>query len=174
MTDEERLREKIREVPDFPEKGVSFKDITPLLLDPETLALACDMLATPYLGRGVEVVVGVESRGFIFGPSVALRLGAGFSLARKAGKLPWETVSESYDLEYGSERIEMHTDAVQPGQRVLLVDDVIATGGTAAATVRLVERMRGRVEACVFLIELEALGGRKVLEGVDVKAVLAF
>ena len=174
MTGEERLRRKIREVPDFPEKGVSFKDITPLLMDPDTLALACEMLAAPYLDRQIGVVVGVESRGFIFGPSVAQRLGTGFSLARKAGKLPWETVGESYDLEYGSERIEMHRDAVSPGQRVLIVDDVIATGGTAAATVRLIERMGGRVEGIIFLIEIEALGGRKLLEGVDVKAVLTF
>ena len=174
MTPEQRLRRKIREVPDFPQKGVSFKDITPLLMDPETLALACELLAGPHRKDGVDVVVGVESRGFIFGPSVALRLVAGFSLARKAGKLPWETVTEEYELEYGSETIEMHRDAVQPGQRVLLVDDVIATGGTAAATLRLVRRMGAEVVGAMFLIELSALGGRKQLEGIDVGVVLKY
>ncbi len=174
MTPEERLRRKIREVPDFPQKGVCFKDITPLLMDPETLALACELLAGSHREDGVDVVVGVESRGFIFGPSVALRLCAGFSLARKAGKLPWETMTEEYQLEYGSETIEMHRDAVHPGQRVLLVDDVIATGGTAAATVRLIRRMGAEVVGAMFLIELSALEGRKQLAGIDVGVVLQY
>ncbi len=134
MTPAELLAKKIRDVPDFPEPGVVFKDITPLLQDPKSLELACELLAGPYRDHRVELVVGIESRGFIFGPAVARQLGAGFVPARKVGKLPWETVSERYDLEYGSNEIEMHRDGIAPEQRVLLVDDLIATGGTAAAT----------------------------------------
>jgi adenine phosphoribosyltransferase len=170
--DRERLLAKIRDVPDFPKPGILFKDITPVLQDAGTLALACRLLAAPFRGKGVSLVVGVESRGFIFGPPVAIELGAGFAIARKSGKLPWETVREEYDLEYGSETIEMHRDAVHPGQSVLLVDDLIATGGTAAATARLVKRMGGAVVGCSFLVELTFLEGRKHLDGVDVEAVL--
>jgi adenine phosphoribosyltransferase len=174
MADPERelLLARIRDVPDFPKPGVLFKDITPVLQDAETLALACRKLAEPFRGKGISLVVGVESRGFIFGPPVALELGAGFAIARKSGKLPWETVREEYDLEYGSETIEMHRDAVTPGQSVLLIDDLIATGGTAAATARLVRRMGGAVLGCAFLVELAFLEGRKRLAGLDVHAVL--
>ena len=172
MTDRERLLGKIRDIPDFPKPGVLFKDITPVLQDPQTLAIACRLLAEPFQGRDVSLVVGVESRGFIFGPPVALALGVGFSIARKSGKLPWETVKESYALEYGVETIEMHRDAVAPAQRVLLIDDLIATGGTAAATAALVRRMGGSVVGCSVLIELSFLEGRKRLAGHDIHAVL--
>ena len=172
MTDRERLLGKIRDIPDFPKPGVLFKDITPVLQDPQTLQIACRLLAEPFQGRDVSLVVGVESRGFIFGPPVALALGAGFSIARKSGRLPWETVKETYALEYGVETIEMHRDAVAPEQRVLLIDDLIATGGTAAATAALVRRMGGSVVGCSVLIELSFLEGRKRLAGHDIHAVL--
>ena len=174
MTPDQLLRSRIRDVPDFPQEGIIFKDITPLLQDAETLRLACRQMADPFRGGGIDVVVGVESRGFIFGPTVALELGTGFVIARKRGKLPWQTVVESFELEYGVEHIEMHSDAVREGERVLLVDDVIATGGTAAATARLVEGMGGRVVGSSFLIELGFLEGRKVLDPLPVHAVLAY
>ncbi len=174
MNPHQLLREKIRDVPDFPKPGIVFRDITPLLQDPEALRIACELLAEPFKGRGIDMVVGVESRGFIFGPPVALQLGAGFAIARKAGKLPWDTVSESFELEYGVEQIEMHRDAVGPEQRVLLIDDVIATGGTAAATAQLVRRMGAQVVGSCFLIELSFLEGRKRLPGLDIRAVLSF
>lgn len=174
MNPHELLRGKIRSVPDFPKPGIVFRDITPLLQDPEALRIACELLGEPFKGRGIDMVVGVESRGFIFGPPVALQLGAGFAIARKAGKLPWDTVSETFELEYGVEQIEMHRDAVGPGQRVLLIDDVIATGGTAAATAELVRRMGAQVVGSCFLIELSFLEGRKRLPGIDIRAVLSF
>ena len=174
MSPQEQLAEKIRDIPGFPEPGILFKDITPLLQDPKSLALACQLLAQPYLEREVELVVGIESRGFLFGPAVAQQLGAGFAPARKLGKLPWETLSERYDLEYGSNEIEMHRDAVQPGQRVLIVDDLIATGGTAAATVKLIRRMEGHLLGASFLIELAALEGKKALPGVEVSTILSY
>ena len=174
MNPHELLRGKIRSVPDFPKPGIVFRDITPLLQDPEALRIACELLGEPFKGRGIDMVVGVESRGFIFGPPVALQLGAGFAIARKAGKLPWETVSATFELEYGVEQIEMHRDAVGPEQRVLLIDDVIATGGTAAATAELVRRMGAQVVGSCFLIELSFLEGRKRLPGIDIRAVLSF
>jgi adenine phosphoribosyltransferase len=169
-----RLAARIRDVPDFPKAGILFKDITPLLADPESLRSACELLAAPFANAKIDLVVGIESRGFIFGPPVALELGAGFTIARKQGKLPWETRREIYALEYGSAEIEMHSDAVRAGQRVLLVDDVIATGGTAAATARLVRALGGDVVAASFLIELGFLEGRKALAGLPVEAVLRF
>ena len=174
MTADQLLRSRIRDVPDFPKEGIIFKDITPLLQDPEALRLACRQMADPFRGGGIDVVVGVESRGFIFGPPVALELGTGFVIARKRGKLPWETVTESYELEYGVEHIEMHRDAIREGDRVLLVDDVIATGGTAAATARLIDGMGGSVVGSSFLIELSFLEGRKALDPLPVHAVLSF
>jgi len=170
----ELLRQKIRDVADFPKPGILFRDITPLLQDSDALRVACELLADPFRGQGIDVIVGVESRGFIFGPPVALALGVGFAIARKQGKLPWETVAESYELEYGVEHVEMHRDAVAPGQRVLLIDDVIATGGTAAATADLVRRMGGEVVGSCFLIELTFLEGRKRLDGIDVHSVLTY
>ncbi len=174
MNSDEFLRSRIRDVPDFPKPGIVFKDITPLLQDAEALRLACARMADPFRGKGIDVVLGVESRGFIFGPPVALALGTGFAIARKRGKLPWETVTESYELEYGVEQIEMHRDAVETDQRVLLIDDVIATGGTAAATARLVESMGAEVVGSSFLLELAALDGRKALDPLPVHAVLRY
>ena len=168
------LLARIRDVPDFPRPGVVFKDITPLLQDARALRLACDLLVEPFRAAKVDLVVGVESRGFIFGPPVALALGAGFAIARKTGKLPWQTVRASYALEYGDATIEMHRDSVRKGQRVLLIDDVIATGGTAAATARLVREQGGTVIGAAFLIELSFLDGRRALDGVPVEAVLRF
>lgn len=171
---EDLLRKKIRDVPDFPEPGIVFKDITPLLQDPQCLQIACDLMARPFVDERVDVVVGIESRGFIFGPPVALQLGAGFAPVRKQGKLPWRTRELHYALEYGEDVVEMHEDAVREGQRVLVVDDVIATGGTAAATARLVREMGGEVVGKSFLIELGFLDGRAKLESTDVHAVLTF
>ena len=174
MTPEALLLSKIRDVPDFPKQGIVFKDITPLLRDPETLRLACRLMADPFRGGPVDLVVGVESRGFIFGPPVALELGVGFAIARKPGKLPWKTVTESYELEYGTEQIEMHQDAIGAARNVLLIDDVIATGGTAAATARLVESMGGNVLGSSFLIELSFLDGRKMLDPISAHTVLTY
>ena len=174
MTDRERLHACIREIPDFPTPGILFRDITPLLQDAEMLRIACDALAEPFTDMNVAGVVGVESRGFIFGPPVALALGAGFTIARKPGKLPWKTERESYELEYGTDTIEMHADAIRPGSNVLLIDDLIATGGTAGATAALVERMGGNVVGCSFLIELSVLEGRKRLSGFPVESVLVY
>ncbi|MFQ5696735.1 MAG: adenine phosphoribosyltransferase [Myxococcota bacterium] len=174
MTDLDRLRSAIRDVPDFPRPGILFKDISPLLQDPRTLRLACEHLAAPYRALEISHVVGIESRGFIFGPAVALELGAGFSLARKPGKLPWQTQREVYELEYGTDAVEMHVDAVPEDARTLVVDDVIATGGTAAATAALIRRLGGRLVGCSFLIELGFLEGRKRLDGIRIESVLGY
>jgi adenine phosphoribosyltransferase len=168
------LKRLVRDIPDFPKPGILFRDVTPLMLDPAALRAAVDAMAAPFRGAGIDRVVGIESRGFLLGPAVALALGAGFGLVRKHGKLPWNTHRVEYSLEYGSDVVEMHTDTVLPGQRVLVVDDLIATGGTAAAAVELVRRARGTCAGASFLIELAALGGRAKLPGVDVHAVLAY
>jgi adenine phosphoribosyltransferase len=168
------LRRYIRDVPDFPKPGILFRDVTPLLADPRALRGALDALAAPFRGMGVERVLGIESRGFILGPSVAVDLDAGFALVRKAGKLPWRTRSVTYDLEYGSDTVEMHVDAVQPGQKVIVVDDLIATGGTAAAAVQLAREGGADVVGCAFLIELTALQGRKLLDVDRVHTVLPY
>jgi adenine phosphoribosyltransferase len=168
------LKGFIRAIPDYPQPGILFRDITPLLQNPDALRFSIETLTERYRHAQIDQVVGIESRGFIFGPPVALELGAGFALARKQGKLPWQTRRESYQLEYGSAEIEMHNDAVSRGQRVLLIDDVIATGGTAAATARLVRALGGEVVAASFLIELGFLEGRKALQGLPVEAVLHF
>ena len=168
------LRKKIRDVPDFPEPGIVFKDITPLLQDRESLELSCELMARPFLKGSIDLVVGIEARGFIFGPSVAMLLGTGFAPARKQGKLPWKTRKLTYSLEYGEDVIEMHEDAVEKGQRILLVDDVIATGGTAAATANLVREMGGQVVGKSFLIELSFLDGRAKLQSDDVHVVLRY
>ena len=149
----------IRDVPDFPKPGITFKDITPLLADPEAFAEVVDRLAEPFVGRGITKVVGIEARGFVVAAPVAHRLGAGFVPVRKPGKLPWETASEAYELEYGTDELEVHLDAIAPGEKVLVVDDVIATGGTALAAARLVEGLGGQVVGLAFLIELAFLGG---------------
>jgi adenine phosphoribosyltransferase len=168
------LKAKIRHVPDFPKAGILFYDVTTLLRDPLGFQVTIDTMTTPYLGRGIELVVGVESRGFILGAAVADRLKAGFVPVRKLGKLPADTIRASYELEYGSDTLEMHRDAVQPGQRVLIVDDLLATGGTARATVNLVKEAGGRVEGVAFLIELVELGGRAKLVGEQVNVVLQY
>jgi adenine phosphoribosyltransferase len=169
----ETLLRALRDVPDFPVPGVLFRDVSPLLADPALRARAVDALASPWLDAGITAVVGVESRGFLFGTLLAERLGAGFAMARKPGKLPAATVREAYALEYGSDAIEVHADAFRPGDRVLVHDDVIATGGTAAAAARLVERLGAEVAGFSFLIELAALGGRARLpEGPRLHAVL--
>jgi adenine phosphoribosyltransferase len=174
MTTAEILKEKIREVPDFPKAGILFYDITTLLQDPAGFHAAIDSLALPFTGQQIDTVVGIESRGFIFGAAVADRIGAGFSPVRKPGKLPSSCVRATYDLEYGSDALEMHDDAVKKGQRVLIVDDLLATGGTARATVGLVKRLGGEVHALAFLIELVALNGRAKLAGERVHSALKY
>jgi adenine phosphoribosyltransferase len=168
------LKSRIRSVPDFPKSGILFYDITTLLRDPLGFKAALDSLVTPYAGLGISLVVGIESRGFILGAAVADRLGAGFCPIRKPGKLPANTIRESFNLEYGSDSIEIHEDAIDPGQRVLIVDDVLATGGTACAAVRLVRRLGGDLQGCAFLIELLALNGRSQLEGEQVYSVVKY
>lgn len=158
------LRAKIRDIPDFPQKGVVFKDITPLLRDPDTFRAAVDGLAQPFRGAGVDAVVAIEARGYILGAPVAAALGAGFVPVRKVGKLPWQTYRTEYSLEYGAAVVEMHQDALYPGQRVVIIDDVLATGGTLAATIRLVEQAGARVAGLGVLIELDFLDGRRLLE----------
>jgi adenine phosphoribosyltransferase len=153
----------IRDVPDFPEKGVVFKDITPVLADAEALNAAVEGLAAPFASAGVTRVAGIEARGFIFGVPVARRLGVGFVPIRKPGKLPYEVKREEYTLEYGSDLLEIHTDALVPGDRVLIIDDVLATGGTAAAAVRLVRRFRAHPTGVAVLVELTFLNGRKLV-----------
>ena len=168
------LKARIRHVPDFPKPGILFYDITTLLRDPAGFRLAIDSLAMPYADRQVELVVGIESRGFILGAAVADRLGAGFTPIRKPGKLPSKTVKESFELEYGSDALEMHEDAIGRGQRVLVVDDVLATGGTAKAAASLVRRCGGDLLGLDFLIELVALNGRSKLEKESVYSVLTY
>ena len=155
----------IREVPDFPKPGILFYDITTLLQDPEGLRLAIDSLAEPFKGQGIDLVVGIESRGFIFGSLIAARLGAGFVPVRKKGKLPWKTRGVDYSLEYGSNSIEIHQDAIAPGETVLLADDLLATGGTAAAALHLIEQSGGKIVGSTFFIELSFLNGREKLCG---------
>jgi adenine phosphoribosyltransferase len=174
MTTAEILKEKIREVPDFPKAGILFYDITTLLQDPSGFKSAIDSLALPFERQGIDIVVGIESRGFIFGAAVADRIGAGFTPVRKPGKLPSRCVRESYALEYGSDCLEIHEDAIRTGQRVLIVDDLLATGGTARATTDLVKRLGGTVHALAFLIELVALNGRSKLAGERIHAVLQY
>ena len=168
------LKQHIRHVPDFPKVGILFYDITTLLRDATGLKTTIDLLSTPYMGQGIEVVVGVESRGFILGAAVAERIGAGFIPIRKPGKLPAKAIKETYDLEYGQDALEIHADAVEQGQRVLIVDDVLATGGTAAAAAQLVKKLGGELHGLAFLIELLVLNGKSKLEGEKVFSVLQY
>lgn len=172
--DPNELKSRIRSVPDFPKPGILFYDITTLLQDPVGFRLAIDSLAVPFKDQGIEVVVGIESRGFILGAAVADRIGAGFSPVRKPGKLPSKTMRASYDLEYGSDALEIHHDAVRRGQRVLIVDDLLATGGTAKATCDLVGQLGGQVHAVACLIELLFLNGRDKLAGQRLHSVLQY
>ncbi len=176
MTDprELDLTAHIRDVPDFPKPGVVFKDITPLLAHPAALAGCIDRMAAACDGQRIDKVVGVEARGFIVAAPVAYRLGVGFIPVRKPGKLPWELEQQEYALEYGTDRLEIHRDAVQPGERVVIVDDVLATGGTAAATARLVEKLGGEVTGFVFMIELGFLHGRTEIEGHEITSLLTY
>jgi adenine phosphoribosyltransferase len=168
------LRELIREVPDFPKPGINFYDITTLLKHPEGLKNTVDALAAQYDGTKVDAVIGVEARGFIFAPALAYHLGAGFVPVRKPRKLPAECASISYDLEYGQDTLEIHRDAVGNGHRVLIADDLLATGGTAKAVVDLVEQLGGEVVGLVFVVELEFLSGRQKLAGYDVKSLIKY
>ncbi len=170
----EYLKSKIRNVPDFPKAGILFYDITTLLQDPAGFRAAIDSIAIPFQNERIDIVVGIESRGFIFGAAVADRIGAGFTPVRKPGKLPSKTVRATYDLEYGSDALEMHDDAITRGQRVLIVDDLLATGGTARATIDLVRGLGGDVRALAFLIELVALNGRQRLGDEMIHSVLKY
>lgn len=169
----EHLKQLIRDIPDFPQPGILFRDITPLLRDPAAFRQVTAALAERFRGR-VDAVAGIESRGFIFGAPLAAELGVGFLPIRKAGKLPGDKLALEYALEYGTSTLEIHTDAVRPGERILLVDDLLATGGTARAAAGLIEAVGGKVEGIAFLIELLFLQGRTALEGHDVHALLAY
>jgi adenine phosphoribosyltransferase len=168
------LTRYIRDIPDFPKPGILFRDITPLLQDPAAFAGAVEALAGPYRNGGIDAVAGIESRGFIFGAALARLLNVGFVPVRKPGKLPFEKVREEYQLEYGTDAVEVHRDAVRPGQRVLMVDDLLATGGTMAASCALIERIGGRVAGVAFLIELTFLNGREKLRGREIHAVIRY
>ena len=170
----EQVRALIRDVPDFPKEGIVFKDITPLLADENAFSSVIDLIVVHH-GRGnVDKVVGIEARGFILASPIAYHFGAGFVPVRKEGKLPWKTNKVAYTLEYRADVLHIHQDAIEPGQSVLVVDDVIATGGTAAAVVQLVENLGGKVAGVQFLIELAGLGGRKLLNGYEVNSVITF
>ena len=168
------LKQHIRNVPDFPKTGILFYDITTLLRDAQGFAMSIDMLSMPYVDQGIHTVVGIESRGFILGAAVAQRIGAGFVPIRKPGKLPAKSLRETYDLEYGTDALEIHEDAVEKGQRVLIVDDVLATGGTAAAAVQLVRKLGGELHGLAFLIELVFLNGKSRIRDEQVYSVLQY
>lgn len=169
-----RLEAKIRDIPDFPKPGIMFKDITPLVKDPATLRLAVHQLIQPFLGRDITAVAGMEARGFIFGSLVAWELGLPFVPLRKPGKLPYEVHSVSYDLEYGSTELQIHTDAFTTNDKVLLIDDLLATGGTARASCELIEKVGASVVACAFVIELDFLQGRDLLSDYEIHALLHY
>lgn len=168
------LAAHVRDVPDFPKQGILFRDIMPLLQDPKALREAVDRLVEYGTGKHVDVVMGAEARGFILGAAVAYGLGAGFVCARKPGKLPHTTIAAEYDLEYGTDRLEVHADAIKPGQNVLVHDDLLATGGTARAKIELVEKLGGKVVGVAFIIELSGLGGRKKLGGHDMLSLITY
>lgn len=170
----DNLKSLIRDVPDFPKKGIVFKDITPLLYDPRGLKTAVDKLSEHYKDDRISVVVGAEARGFIIGPPIALNLNAGFVPVRKPGKLPYKTKNMTYELEYGTDTVEIHEDAIKPGQEVLMVDDILATGGTMGACCKLVESMGGNIVGCAFLLELTFLNGRKALGDHDIFSLIQF
>jgi len=169
-----RLEDRIRDIPDFPQKGVLFKDITPLLQDAASFRAAMERMAAHYAGSGIQVVVGVESRGFILGAVLAYLLDCGFIPVRKFGKLPAQTISVEYALEYGTNVVEVHEDAITPGQRVLIVDDLLATGGTVSAAMELIERLGGHIAGIAFLVELGFLKGREKFKGHDVFALIKY
>jgi len=158
------IKSRIRTIPDYPKKGILFRDITTLLQDPVGMRLSVEHLVEHFADQKIDKVAGIEARGFIIGGAAALQLGAGFVPVRKKGKLPWETIGHDYELEYGTDRVEIHTDAILEGERILVVDDLIATGGTAEAAIKLIERTGGEIVACAFVIDLPDLGGRKRIE----------
>jgi adenine phosphoribosyltransferase len=168
------LKQQIRNVPDFPKPGINFYDITTLLRDPKGYKATIDSLSQPYTGQAIDLVIGIESRGFILGAAVAERIGAGLIPVRKPGKLPAKVIKETYDLEYGKDALEIHADAIDKGQRVLIVDDVLATGGTAAAAIQLVKKLGGELHGLAFLIELTFLNGKAKLAGQNVYSVLQY
>lgn len=169
-----KIEEYVRTIPDFPELGIMFRDVTSVLQDPEGLKLAIDSMIRLLDGVDFDVIAGAESRGFIFGAPIAYALGKAFVPIRKKGKLPCETISEKYDLEYGTAEIEMHKDAIKPGQKVVVVDDLIATGGTIEASIRMIEKLGGEVVKVLFLMELAGLKGRDRLAGYDVASVITY
>ena len=168
------LAAKVRDVPDFPKPGIVFKDIMPLVADPASFHGTIELLAEWARPRGPDIILGAEARGFIFGGALAYALGCGFVAARKPGKLPWQTVEATYELEYGTDSLQIHSDALEPGQRVIVLDDVLATGGTARAKIDLVEQLGGKVLGALFVIELTFLNGRERLAGYDVHALIAY
>ena len=168
------LKTKIRDIPDFPKPGIVFKDVTTLLQDADALRYSIDLLAQQYKKDSIDKIVGVEARGFIFGAPLAYAMNAGFVIIRKPGKLPYKTITQSYELEYGTDEIEIHEDAIEPGERVLLVDDLLATGGTMAAAAKLVSKIGGKIVGISFLIELAFLNGRKKLNGYDIHSIIEY
>lgn len=176
MPNSKTVRDYIRTIPDFPHKGIMFRDVTTLFADPRGFRIAIDQLLHPYAGQKIDKVAGLEARGFILGGAVAHQLGVGFVPIRKKGKLPGETVEQAYQLEYGEAVMELHTDAIEPGERILMVDDLLATGGTAEAGIRLIERLGGKVVSSAFVIDLPDLGGRARLAkmGMDVHSLCEF
>ncbi|MEL7279659.1 MAG: adenine phosphoribosyltransferase [Pseudomonadota bacterium] len=166
----------IRTIPNFPHEGIMFRDVTTLFADPRGFRMAIDQLLHPYAGARIDKVVGLEARGFILGGAVAHQLSVGFVPVRKAGKLPGKVISQAYDLEYGSAEMELHDDAIAPGEKILLVDDLLATGGTAEAGIKLIEQLGGEIVSCAFIVDLPELGGRRKLEamGMDVHTVCEF
>jgi len=174
VTTPEQLKAYVRDVPDYPQKGIVFRDITPLLGDKKIFKEVVELMSRPWLADPPDLVAGIEARGFIPGAAISVRLGAGFVPIRKTGKLPWMTVMESYDLEYGTDQLEVHSDAVQPGQKVLIVDDVLATGGTASAAVRLMRKLGADVVGVQVLIELGYLDGRQKLQDVRLMSEIVY
>ncbi|MEM5477451.1 adenine phosphoribosyltransferase [Pacificibacter sp. AS14] len=170
------VKDYIRTIPDFPHEGIMFRDVTTLFADPRGMRLTIDQMLAPYVGMQIDKVVGLEARGFILGGAVAHQLSVGFVPVRKAGKLPSAVISQDYELEYGQATVELHDDAIEAGEKILVVDDLLATGGTAEAGIKLIERLGGEIVSCAFIVDLPELGGRKRLEalGYDVKALCDF
>lgn len=171
---EQLIKSKIREIPNWPKRGVSFKDITPLIEDKSAFEQIINELAKPYLGQKIDKIVGIDARGFILAAGLAYKLKSGLAIVRKKGKLPWQAISQEYALEYGTNTIEMHRDSILPGEQVLLVDDVLATGGTMRATIDLVEKLQGKIKGCDFLIELSSLKGREKLKNYKIRSLAKY